>query len=212
MRDEADLIDDLDDVESLAAIEGANVPERVEGTSTTGPRENIDVDERRKRRQSLANLLAAGRSEDEIIVAMRKIYGMSSQATLRLRDVVYEKWAQEDRSRSPHLKAAARRRIYDHLRKAARVNQFTAVANLERTLAGIEGTEEPRDGGNTGGSITIGNAVIAVLGDLPEDRLQELIDSGTKIFLDGNKAALPSGEQITVKPIDEKEHRQLQKK
>ena len=206
MRDEEEtrtiaheLIDDPTAVEKLDEPGGSNVPERVAGTEAPGPRTVLPAAERRKRRQSISNLLAAGRSDDDIADEMESLYGMSAEDTARLRDAVLDKWAQEDFSRGKHLKAAARRRIYDHIQKAALVNQFQAVAGLERTLAAIEGTEEPRGGRDSGGGINITQTIVAVLGDMTPERLQEYIAAGAKLFREQQHAELPSGEQITVR-------------
>jgi hypothetical protein len=203
MRDEEEtraheLIDDPTAVEKLDEPDGSNVPERVAGIEAPGPRAILSASERRKRRQSMSNLLAAGRSDDDIADEMEALYGMSAEETARLRDAVLDKWAQEDFSRGKHLKAAARRRIYDHIQKAALVNQFQAVAGLERTLAAIEGTEEPRGGRDSGGGINVSQTIIAILGDMTPEALQEYISAGAKLFREQQKAELPSGEQITV--------------
>ena len=78
------------------------------------------------------------------------------------------------------------------------MNQFQAVAGLERTLAAIEGTEEPRGGRDSGGGINVSQTIIAILGDMTPEALQEYIAAGAKLFREQQQAELPSGEQITV--------------
>jgi hypothetical protein len=205
MRDETDisgsheLIDDIDEAERLANIDGPNVPEAIEGTKFTGPRPVLTSAERRARRESVSNMLAAGKSDDEIVSGMEEKYGMSREQTLRLRDLIFDQWAKEDLTRTPHLKAAAKRRIYQHIEEAKAANQFTAVASLERTLAGIEGTEEVNRSSHDSTNIIIGNAIVAVLGEMSPERLKEYVDAGMQLFLERQRAELPSGEKIMVK-------------
>lgn len=193
-----DLIDNPATVEEIDDPGGTNVPERVASTEAPGPRTTLTATERRERRQSMSNFLASGRSDDDIAGEMETKYGMSAEETARLRDSVLDKWAQEDASRGKHLKAAARRRIYEHIQQASAANQFQAVAGLERTLAAIEGTEEPRGGRDSGG-INVSQTIIAVLGDMTPEALQEYIATGAKLFREKQQAELPSGEQISVK-------------
>ena len=196
MRDETEqgLIEDHDDIPG-----GPNAPESVARLSN-GPTPALTKTEIIQRRQSMSHLLATGRSDDEICSAMKTMYNMSVSDTKALMTKTFERWANEDRRREPHLKAAAKRRIFEHLRKAAEVNQWTAVGGLEKTLASIEGTlEDPN--ANRPTELRINVAVLKMLGNVDEDTLSRLINKGTGIYLDAVKsgALLPTqGQTIDI--------------
>lgn len=165
-----------------------NAPERLEGTMK-GPGVVIDAREQRMRRTSLSRLMAAGKSDDRIFDLMDEEFGMSEDQVRKLMKKIFKSWETEDKERQPHVKAAARRRIYDEIDKAAELAQYNAVASLEKTLSSVEGTSEPENTKTPADARQI-NALIFVLGDMPQERLLGLVQEEKAMRLPSASANL----------------------
>ncbi len=159
-----------------------NTPAQMRGAGLTGPRVVVSEAEQRDRRETLAQLLAAGMSRDFMIKTMTATtkpdgspgFGMTKEAVTLLVAEVYQTWREEDTEDRPHKKAGAVRRIKRNIARAAAKNNYAAVAQLERTLMMIEGTAEPIEV-NVNGLERVSVAVQKVLNVQTADALDELI-------------------------------------
>ena len=194
-------------MDTILEEDGANVPRRIPGTKAPGPIEKVPTDESRRRRIVLSRLLATGKPDDEIfqIMGLTRMpdgtpgFGMSPNGVRKLISEVYATWGEEDSSRKPHLKSAARRRIYKHMEKAISDSQWSAVSNFEKTLARIEGTEEPLETHNTI-DINITEAALLVLGEADPVAVRQLIESERALLGDGGHGEIIDVEAEEVKP------------
>ena len=106
----------------------------------------------RRRQVFVAQLLRSGYSDDEIFELVKAKFAKSGvrgfdMDRTQLREAIYKvyaSWAQEDEDRAPYVKTMAVRRLYKHIQDASRDEKWSAVANMEKVLAMIQGTiEEP---------------------------------------------------------------------
>lgn len=125
-----------------------NVPARMpEGH---GPRDVVPVEQQRERRAVTSGMLAQGAGADAIVTALGSKYAMSPRQAQDLVTEVRAMWDDEDAEAARYARGAARRRLMQSIREANKDRKFTAVANLEKVLADVEGTnakeeEQPID-------------------------------------------------------------------
>lgn len=174
-----------DKIDALLASDEVNEPQKLPAKGCTGPRDVISPDMQRKRREALSNLLAGGRSDDEIYAVMcRPEFGvMTEGAVNKLMVEVFEQWASSDRQRSPFKRHAAEHRLLRHIAKAREEKQWAAVAQLEKTLMLIQGTAaETRVHLDTHTSVDVrvNEAAARVLKDYPQEQLKALLGEGIK--------------------------------
>jgi hypothetical protein len=158
-----------------------NGPEKIPGTIYRGSSAHISKAESKQRIVIMERLLASGQSDAAIEEVMEKKFGINEKACRRYRQRVYEKWASEDAERGAHLKTAARRRIYDHLEGARRAKQWSAVANLEKILSGIEGTTIDPKEATTPTEVRIREATLSILNEADPNWVVEIIEREMKI-------------------------------
>lgn len=171
-------------------LDGPNKLETVPGAKSMEPVEHMTPEEIRKRRKTLSRLMHTGLSDDEIIEAMTaEGYQLDRRSYKKTKDDLFAKWASEDGERAPHLKGAARRRIYRHIQDAALLAQYNAVASLEKTLAAVEGTSLEENKSEPASARQI-NAVIMILGDMKPEQALELMQAE----IERTAGALPSPE------------------
>lgn len=199
-----------DEVNELLAIDGENKPDLAKK-----PGRGISAAEKRKRKIVLSRLLASGIPDEEIFEIMGADvnndgspgFKMSPHETSKAIDAVFASWGEEDATRNPHLKAAARRRIYRQIENAQASDSWTAVASLEKVLAQIEGTIEEGQS-RAPAEIRIDNAVLFTLGEMEPAALREII-AEERLMAEKEPHALPSDrideELIAVKAVSEKD-------
>ena len=177
------------------------------------PGRGITIQEKQKRKITLSRLLQAGMPDDEIAVIMGREtnpdgspgFAMSYKEVQKAITSVFASWAEEDSIRNPHLKSAARRRIYDEITNARKSGAWTAVASFEKVLAQIEGTIE--DGQSRApAEIRIDNAVLYTIGEMDTGALREIIEQERQLFTKESKKLGPAEEEkITVTPVVKKD-------
>lgn len=146
-------------------------------------RRPLSVEEHRQRRIVCSRLLHTALTFDEICEIMarpvlpngRPGFRMSVAQVRQLITEIYARWADEDAGGEPYRKAAARRRIAEELRDARKAGAWTAIANLEKVLACIEGTNAPIEVSTPAGT-RLSDALLAVLGASEELEVRELIE------------------------------------
>ena len=192
-----------DDIQKHVDSDEPNVPQRQPMVTSGGARKYVPPEERRKRRETLSRLMASGMSDDRIMQAMTAVtikgpdgepvpgFGMTENAVEKMMDEIFEGWADEDRRRNSHLKAAARRRIYDHIDRAGRAGKWTAVAALEKTLSTIEGTIETTDL-PVDNDRRVADSLLVVLGNMNTGDIRRLIEKERNLLNEG-PPSLPGG-------------------
>ena len=140
----------------------ANVPQRLPGHQGSVPR--LSPIETRERRALMTAALANGIARDAIIFQFTNKYSMSERAVGDLMAEVRAMWDDEDAESARYARGAARRRIGGHLREASKDRKWTAVANLEKVLAEIEGTNVTDEEKPVDVDARLSEAILAVLG------------------------------------------------
>jgi len=143
--------------------------------------------ELRLRRRVMADLLARGRSRDEIMEQMTRTeivdekgktrpgFGMTEREVDRLIVSVRAEWDEEETEQKRYARAAAVRRLLSEINQARSERSYNAVANLEKVLMMVQGTAEPIEVATpTDGRIT--DALLRVLGELDPVAVRELIE------------------------------------
>lgn len=122
-----------------------NVPQRLPAKGTGGTQSYVSTTDARERRRLMSVALAQGIPMDSIYEQFSVTYGMSEGATKRLVTEVRAAWDDEDSEDLRYAKHAARRRLRQQIREAAKDRKWTAVANLEKVLCSVEGTHREED-------------------------------------------------------------------
>jgi hypothetical protein len=128
----------------------------------------------RKRTEFIENLLVAGISPSRIARAAREQLGMKSSSVNTYIDRIRERWAEEERGSRPYYKQQAIRRIYGHISQARAEKNWSAIAQLEKLLADIQGTKEPITV-QIDVDATVKEAALHVIANLTPERRQALI-------------------------------------
>ena len=149
-----------------------------------------------KARETLRALLAAGVSMDKVAAKMEP-YGVKGGTLKRMiRDVV-QTWESEAIERQPYARAAHLHRIQTSIFKAQDAGAWNAVATLERVAMEVGGTASPPPEPPPVAGVQQ-HAILVLLGDMPPDRLAQLIDRERKLLTDG-KVIFPN--DSTNQPI-----------
>ena len=175
-------MNDQEQVDELLAVTGENTSGRDDMDRGVPPAIQ------RERRRVLSRLMATGLSEDDICTVMgaeinpdgKPGFGMSTAAVKRLMRKVLAQWDEEDAERDPYLRAAAKRRLADYTREAAKDRSWTAVANLEKVRAGVEGTLEQEESVQPVDS-RLSDALLVVLREEDPSRVRELVQRGREL-------------------------------
>lgn len=137
------------------------------------PERNVQKNERIKRRQALSALLAGGVPREEMDQLMARDHGMTVHAVSALLSQVVKGWADEELERRPQWKRAAMRRMHGHIAAARGAKNWSAVAQLERLLAQMQGTLEPLEI-NVNLDATVRESVINVVAMATPERIDQL--------------------------------------
>lgn len=122
----------------------ANRPAKLAGGGLSGPQDTTARDRRRAQRAALVCLLADGVPLDEIREKMAEDHELTHEQTDLMLEEARSKLLEEHDHTEPIKRAAAEHRILRHIRAAAGRNQWGAVGQLEKTLATVQGTEQPK--------------------------------------------------------------------
>lgn len=197
---------ELSDREIDAFLEGGepNVPERVPGhPGSKDPSPRLSSRESRLRREVVGELLATGVSRDEIVDLLADpsktgLAGPVGEVEVgHLIEEVRAEWQEEDAERSKFYKAAAIRRLNKHIMKARAAGSWQAVANLEKVLMMIQGTAEPIEVSQPGGT-RLSEALLQVLNEADPREVRRLIESERAVVAGGERVVKllpPTGEQ-----------------
>lgn len=118
-------------------------------------------------------------------------FKMTEPAVRQLMDKIYAEWANDDDHWQERARPAARRRIYDHIRGAKKDGKWNAVANFEKTLSKIEGTEYDA-AAPMASSAVLSDAMKEVMTELEAEEIEELIQE-ERDFMDSHSALPASG-------------------
>ena len=146
------------------------------------------ADHSRKKLLTMSRLLASVASREEIYMIMgRELnpngtpgFGMTPKQCDALIHKVYSRWAETDKAHQPHLRSAARRRIYEHIQEARKDRNWNAVSNFEKVLSGIEGTQEPVEIIHHTADNVLTESLLQVLGEQDPMKVRELIAAEAK--------------------------------
>ncbi len=172
-----------------------NEPACIPGTAYSGPRQAITKAESRQRVVIMERLLASGKTDTAIEAVMDKEFQMDGAAVKRCRETVYQKWAAEAADRAPHLKTAARHRLYEALEGAKRDRSWAAVANLEKVLSGIEGTTVDPKEAATPTDMRLKESLVHMLNESDPNWIVEVIERERSISIKGTSK---SEQSLTV--------------
>lgn len=119
--------------------------QRQYSAASEGERRGVVVSlvEVRKRTEFIENALVAGISASRITRAARDQFGMPAPSVKNYIARIRERWAEEERDSRPFYKQQSIRRIYGHISAARAEKNWSAIAQLEKLLADIQGTKEP---------------------------------------------------------------------
>lgn len=163
---------------------GDNKPEKLPDGGLSGQQQNVSPEMARKRRIVLSRLMSSTISDDEIYEMMNNTFGLKRHAVRSMMNDVFSQWSEESKTRAPYKKHAQVRRLHSEIQKAVKDASWSAVANLEKVLAMVEGNFEPLEI-NTPASDRLGEAVLTVLGEMDPRRVRSLIDKGRVLYTNG---------------------------
>lgn len=170
--------------------------------------------QRTKNKKILRRLIITGMADEEIFEIMSQVHtpagkpgpNMASATTRQMMDEIYAEMAEEADERKPYLKIMAQHRIHSELRSAVKDRSWSAVANLEKVLSGIEGTQEPLEVKVEAGA-RLTEAIMAKLGETDTAKIRELIERGKRLQ-ETNEEPVKIKE-IEITPINRKDSEQL---
>ncbi len=152
-----------------------NVPAKLPGHP--GPNTSVSVAEQRERRSIMSGMLSQGVDKEDIQLAFAQKFGMTDVAIRNLTKEVRGMWEDDDAESLRYAKSGARRRILRSIREANKDRKYTAVANLEKTLADIEGTNVVPEEKPLEVDSRLNDAVLAMLGASDSRSLRILVES-----------------------------------
>jgi hypothetical protein len=149
-----------------------NEPEDIGGKS---PGSRVSREEASIRRAALDLLLVDGTPDEDIIEQLTADpWKMTRQHARELLKNAKARLQKHSDERKPLNRAMAERRLHEHITRARKRNQFAAVAQLEKQLSAIQGTEQtPEVTINLNARLT--SAVMHVLGGMEPAQIQSVI-------------------------------------
>ena len=167
---------------------------------TTGKRNvtKLHEDDARKRKEEIARMLANGATRVAIHRFMGltqfpgpngtliKGYAMSEHDVDVMIKAIYAEWEEEEAEYRRYAKNKSERRILAEINDARRENQYGAVANLEKVLMAIQGTEQPPEIPQQIDS-RITDALLQFFGELDPKEMRVLIERERMEFFEGDK-------------------------
>ncbi len=150
---------------------GENEPADIAGKS---PGPLTPRQEAAARRAAVDLMLMDGTPDRDIIDALRDTFGMTKQHAADSLKKAKSRLQKQSDERKPLNRALAERRLHDHIANARMRKQFAAVAQLEKQLSAIQGTEQPPET-NVNVNVRLNAAVMHVLGQLEPAQLQSII-------------------------------------
>lgn len=151
-----------------------NKPMTISGAGLSGPRPKISPREANKRKGLAIALMSNGVPDAEVVQTLRKEFGITTREAKNLRFAALKKLTLESELKRPHKKALAEHRIQRHIVQAASRHAWGAVAQLEKNLSKIQGTEEPTEQRVTVDA-RLQQAVLVVLGSKTPEEIQSLV-------------------------------------
>lgn len=158
------------------ANSAANRPAKLHSPGTGGSKPKVSTEEARHRRQMMSSALAQGFPTDAIYTQFNHEFGLSEEQTRRLMREVRAQWEAEDSEEARYAAAKQRRRLWDHIREARKAGKWAAVANLEKVLASVEGTDQPTETALAGDGARLSDAILAILGQTKEGDVRIMIE------------------------------------
>jgi hypothetical protein len=194
-KDEIDEIlgndDEPNEPKKTALIGGANGKRNVT---------KLHEDDAKKRKEEIATLLVNGATRDSICRIMGrsqfrgpdgrliKGYAMSEHEVDVVIKSIYAEWEEEEAEYRRYAKNKSERRILAEITQARTDKQFGAVANLEKVLMAIQGTEQPPELPQQVDS-RITDALLQFFGELDPKEMRVLIERERVEFFAGDKGA-----------------------
>lgn len=170
------LLDEEEVERVLNATDEPNAPLAIPGVKGLGgSKPHVSSTEARKRRTYMSYMLASGVAMDKVHEECQRLYGFTEEKTRELIKEVRAQWDEEDGEAGRYAKHAARRRILGAIRVATKEKKWHAVANLEKTLAEVEGTSIPVEEKTEPVDARLTEAIMAELGAQDEKSVRLLI-------------------------------------
>lgn len=162
---EKEIAEALDSAEPNEPLAIAGMP------GTTGRHSGKRKRDRDEQLILMSRLLAQGLPFDQICLFFEgPKYQLTEARCRKLRSEVRARWAEEDKEGAPWRKGAAERRILEGIRIASKEKQFSAVAQLEKTLMDVQGTSAELAGlGQGGDGGKLGTAMLNMLAEWQMD-------------------------------------------
>lgn len=167
------------EIDELLNSDEPNKSVKVDGhTGSKLPSPRLHPAVSRARHEVVSSLLAAGLSTNMIVEQMAepKNGSLTENATLAILKKVTAEWQEEDARRRPLYKSMAIRRITRHIVKAAALESYQSVANLEKVLMMIQGTAEPTEVVHHSGT-RLQEAIMQVLNVSKPEEVREMIEA-----------------------------------
>lgn len=142
---------------------------------------HVTPEQRRARLMAVEQMLTLGVTPQQMEATLKAQYDMGPAKVASYVGQVRARWAAEGEQDRAQLKKAAIRRIQQHIRGAVAKGQFSAVAQLERLLADIQGTKEAVEV-NLNVSTTVTEAVIGIVTGMTAEEQAALIEEQKRLL------------------------------
>lgn len=142
---------------------------------------HVTPEQRRARLMAVEQMLTLGSTPAQMEAALKAQFNMGPGAVASYVARVRARWAAEGEQDRAQLKKAAVKRLQQHIRGAVAKGQFSAVAQLERLLADIQGTKEAVEV-NLNVSTTVTEAVIGIVTGMTAEEQAALIEEQRRLL------------------------------
>lgn len=204
-----------DDVDRILGDDSEpNEPKKLHGVSASSGRQTVtklNETDAKKRREAIANLLVVGADRATILDKMTPVtlpsfvngkkttvpgYGMTPREVDLAIKSIYAEWDEEEAELRRYAKSKSERRILAEIHQARADKQFGAVANLEKVLMAMQGTEQPPERPQQIDS-RITDALLQFFGEMDPAEMRILIERERIEFFAGDRE-LPKLPPATV--------------
>ncbi len=170
---------------ALADTTSPNVPKAFPMQGTGGPKPPPPTDATlRRNRAAMSAAMQVSASRDAIFATFTAPpYNLSEDQILRLRHDVERMWADEDADHKRLATGAQRRRLMRQIAEATKDRKWSAVAQLEKVAAEVDGTIAEDPAPNSDADTRLTDAVLAALSAQNPQQLRLLVER-QRIYLD----------------------------
>lgn len=185
----------------MQADAGPNLPQEQQGANPT--ERYLTPDERMKRRLAIERLVQDAPTVEETFQILHREYGMSREAVKSALRTTRARMKEEFAEREEYRKMEQVARILREISIFTAQGKGSAVANLEKVLASILGTEAPKEQFHHV-QYSVADSLMEVMGEWVENdpaRLREIVEAQMKL----DNCALPPAEperEVVVVPVE----------